>query len=120
MLSSLGNRIRIIRKANRLNQNEFSNLIGISQATLSELEKDKYNPSVDTIISIYKIFKTNLSWLILGESFKEENNEHTIDLFQTVINEKELKLIELFNKLSESDMDELMLFMELKIARYHQ
>lgn len=31
--ASLGDRIRIIRKTNQLNQNEFSNLIGISQAT---------------------------------------------------------------------------------------
>ena len=99
MQSSIGDRIRIIRKTNRLNQNEFSNIIGISQATLSELEKDKYNPSIDTILSIYRVFKTNLSWLILGSTVKEENNEHTIDLFQTVINEKELKLNELFNKL---------------------
>lgn len=47
MQSSIGDRIRVIRNTNRLNQNEFSNIIGISQATLSELEKDKYNPSID-------------------------------------------------------------------------
>ncbi|WP_199615062.1 helix-turn-helix domain-containing protein [Paenibacillus alkalitolerans] len=49
--ASLGDRIRVIRKTNQLNQNEFSNLIGISQATLSELEQGKYNPSLETILS---------------------------------------------------------------------
>lgn len=49
MTSSLGDRIRLIRKTNRLNQTEFSNMIGISQGTLSELEQDKYNPSLETI-----------------------------------------------------------------------
>ncbi|WP_420851115.1 helix-turn-helix transcriptional regulator [Paenibacillus alba] len=34
-----------------LNQNEFSNLIGISQSTLSELEKDKYNPSIEITLT---------------------------------------------------------------------
>ncbi|GIO69993.1 hypothetical protein J21TS3_48140 [Paenibacillus cookii] len=32
---------------NRSNQHEFSNMIGISQATLSELEQGKYNPSLE-------------------------------------------------------------------------
>lgn len=62
--ASLGDCIRIICKTNRLNQNEFSNLIGISQATLSELEQGKYNPSLETILSIHKVFKTNLSWIL--------------------------------------------------------
>ncbi|NQX71739.1 helix-turn-helix transcriptional regulator [Paenibacillus alba] len=118
MHPSLGDRIRVIRKTNRLNQIEFSKLIGISQATLSEIEKDKYNPSIETVISIYKVFKTNLNWLIQGEVTNEENNVLNIDLFQTAINEKELKVLELFNLLSESDMEEIMLFMELKIGRY--
>lgn len=34
-------------KTNRLNQHEFSNMIGISQTTLSELEQGKYNPSLE-------------------------------------------------------------------------
>nr|WP_246590796.1 helix-turn-helix transcriptional regulator [Paenibacillus sophorae] len=38
---------------NKLNQDNFSSLIGISQGTLSELEKDKYNPSFRNYI-IYK------------------------------------------------------------------
>lgn len=119
MPSSLGDRIRVIRKTNRLNQTEFSNLIGISQATLSEIKKDKYNPSIETIFSIYKVFKTNLNWLILGEEIaNEENRKSKIDLFQTVVNEKELKLLELFNKLTDRDMDEIILFMDLKIGRY--
>ncbi|UJF33729.1 helix-turn-helix domain-containing protein [Paenibacillus hexagrammi] len=41
MSSTLGQRIRIIRKSNILNQVEFSNYIGVSQGTLSELEMYK-------------------------------------------------------------------------------
>ncbi|WP_445322337.1 helix-turn-helix domain-containing protein [Paenibacillus sp. IHBB 10380] len=36
---SLGDRIRSIRKNKMLNQTEFSLMIGISQGTLSELER---------------------------------------------------------------------------------
>lgn len=55
----LGERIREIRKKNRMNQTEFSQLIGVSQGTLSELEQEKYNPSLDTILAIITVFKVN-------------------------------------------------------------
>lgn len=92
MQASLGDRIRIIRKTNRLNQNEFSNLIGISQATLSELEQGKYNPSLETILSIHKVFKTNLSWLLIGGSIEDND---TKKLFNTSLDDLELKLFDL-------------------------
>ncbi|WP_445322377.1 helix-turn-helix transcriptional regulator [Paenibacillus sp. IHBB 10380] len=38
--------MREIRKNNQMNQIEFSNHVGVSQGTLSELEQNKYNPSV--------------------------------------------------------------------------
>jgi len=46
----------MIRKLNKINQIDFSNRIGISQATLSELEQDKYKPSSDTILAIVEKF----------------------------------------------------------------
>ncbi|WP_409347341.1 helix-turn-helix domain-containing protein [Paenibacillus sp. MBLB4367] len=51
------------KNTNRLNQIEFSGLIGLSQATLSELEQDKYNPSFETLLAIHNAFKTDLGWL---------------------------------------------------------
>lgn len=40
------------RKQNSLTQIEFAQQIGVSQGTLSDLEKDKCKPSVDTLISL--------------------------------------------------------------------
>jgi DNA-binding XRE family transcriptional regulator len=51
-MENLGSRIKTVRKLNKINQVDFANRIGISQATLSELEQDKYKPSVDTVLSI--------------------------------------------------------------------
>lgn len=113
--ASLGDRIKIIRKTNRLNQHEFSNLIGISQATLSELEQGKYNPSLETILSIHKVFKTNLSWLLIGDN-NEDNETH--NLFNTSLDDIELKLVDLFRSLKGYDKQEIIQFMKLKINRY--
>jgi|GEM_PF-3713065 len=49
-----------------MNQTDFSSRVGISQATLSELEQDKYKPSVEIIISIVNEFHADISWLVLG------------------------------------------------------
>ncbi|WP_225999805.1 MULTISPECIES: helix-turn-helix domain-containing protein [unclassified Paenibacillus] len=45
-MKTIGEKLKGIRKINKLNQIEFSQIIGISQGTLSELEKDKYKPSL--------------------------------------------------------------------------
>lgn len=114
---SLGERIRLIRKTNRLNQVEFSSMIGISQGTLSELEQDKYNPSMETILSIHNAFKTNLSWLLLGENL-EVADEQENKLFQSKLNEREIQLLELFERLTDYDKEEIVEIISLKINRY--
>ncbi|XEC94576.1 helix-turn-helix domain-containing protein [Paenibacillus tarimensis] len=38
----LGERIREVRKKNQMNQTEFSIRVGVSQGTLSELERDNF------------------------------------------------------------------------------
>lgn len=115
MQATLGDRIRIIRKTNRLNQTEFSNIIGISQATLSELELGKYNPSLETILSIHKTFKTNLFWLLNGDLVEDNDSV----LFNTSLNDTELELVNLYRNLQDYDKDEIRQFINLKIRRYH-
>lgn len=117
MQASLGDRIRVIRKTNQLNQNEFSNLIGISQATLSELEQGKYNPSLETILSINKVFKTNLSWLLTGDSLERNESLH---LFNVSLDDMEFKLIEMFRNLKDFDKEEIIQFLNLKLNRYQK
>jgi transcriptional regulator with XRE-family HTH domain len=113
MSSSLGERIRLIRKSNNLNQVELSNIIGVSQGTLSELEQDKYKPSIDTIIAIKDRFNTDMEWLIFGNESKENTG-----IFNLAIEGQELNLISLFRELSKNDKDEIVEFIKLKISRY--
>ncbi len=59
IMSTIGQRIRTIRK-NNFNQIKFANIIEISQATLSELEQDKYKPSLDVLIVIKANFNSHI------------------------------------------------------------
>lgn len=117
MTSSFGDRIRLIRKTNRLNQVDLSKMIGRSQGTLSELEQDKYSPSLETILSIHKVFDTDLTWFVLGQHCQSADI-HDIALFQSKLNHNEVKLIDLFDKLTENDKEEILQFIELKLKRY--
>ncbi|WP_081317611.1 helix-turn-helix transcriptional regulator [Paenibacillus polymyxa] len=47
---------------------KFASIIGISQGTLSELEQDKYRPSLDLIIAIKESFNSHIEWLIFGDT----------------------------------------------------
>ena len=60
-IETLGGRIKRLRKLTERSQIDFSSRVGISQAMLSELEQDKYKPSVEIIISIVSEFHTDVT-----------------------------------------------------------
>lgn len=109
---TLGEKLKSIRKLNKLNQNEFSILIGISQATLSELEKDKYKPSLETIISIKNKFDVNFEWLLLDDAFNIDKAA-----YQVLLDTKESDLISHFRELNSGDQQEISEIIKMKIKR---
>jgi len=56
-----------------MNQTEFSQRIGVSQGTLSELEQNKYNPSLETILAIITVFSINATWFLFGDEANEDS-----------------------------------------------
>ncbi|MEH7885641.1 helix-turn-helix transcriptional regulator [Bacillus sp. JJ1609] len=60
---SIGERIKVIRKENFYTQAEFAELLGISQGTLSDIEKDKCYPSYQTLKTFRKVFNVDLNIL---------------------------------------------------------
>jgi transcriptional regulator with XRE-family HTH domain len=112
-METIGSRIRMVRKLNKINQVDFSNRVRISQATLSELEQDKYKPSVDTIISICSEFNSDIRWILLGsEGFQGEAFK------VNGINQQEAQLLLIFEKLKEKDREEIIEIIKMKIKRY--
>ncbi|HWO76945.1 MAG TPA: helix-turn-helix transcriptional regulator [Bacillus sp. (in: firmicutes)] len=109
---TLGQRIKYVRKSNKLNQIEFAKIIGVSQGTLSELEKDKYKPSIETIISIYEVFKVDLEWLLVNST------QFTEDTYIKKVEDKEGELLRIFKLLSVDDQDEILGIINLKLNRY--
>lgn len=113
---TLGERIKFVRKKNMLNQVEFAKIIGVSQGTLSELEQDKYKPSIETLISIYKDFSVDLEWLLVNSN-EVDNSKNT---YVSKVTGKEVELLPLFRKLTAEDQDEIIGIIELKIKRFNK
>ncbi|WP_338540651.1 helix-turn-helix domain-containing protein [Paenibacillus tundrae] len=109
-MTSIGEKLKYIRKLNKLNQTEFSQMIGVSQGALSELEKDKYKPSVDTIIALKKKFNIDLEWFIF-----EEDLDKSKQVFSVQLDDFESKFIADLRKLNKKDKEELEGILDLKL-----
>lgn len=107
-MEQIGDRILYIRKELGLSQEAFGSKIGIKKSSMSSIEKNKSNPSEQTIKFICKEFNVNYSWLVKGtgdifvetddallQALKEEYN----------LEDMHLKLIKEFLQLSDQEKD---------------
>lgn len=71
---SISLRIKELRNKKNLNQSDFANLLGVSQAAISHYEKNERIPNSDLLSKMADKLNVNLHWLLLGEGpmFKEE------------------------------------------------
>lgn len=69
---TLGERIKLVRKSNKLNQTDFANRLGISQTHVSKIEKDIEKPSETLLILIEYQFNINIEWLKKEEGTAEK------------------------------------------------
>lgn len=64
---TIGERLKIVRKSNNLNQNDFSKKLGISQTHVSKIENNVENPSNTLLRLIALEFNVPIEWLEKGE-----------------------------------------------------
>ena len=60
---TLGERVNFVRKNNKLNQQDFAKLLGISQTHVSKIEHGIENPSETLLLFISYKFAVNINWL---------------------------------------------------------
>ncbi len=68
MLATIGSRLRYLRLRARMTQAELAAALGnLSQGNVSDLERNRYLPSLDTVLAICRYFKVSLDWFLTGE-----------------------------------------------------
>ncbi|NPV89791.1 MAG: helix-turn-helix transcriptional regulator [Firmicutes bacterium] len=105
-MDSIGKRFRQLRKSKGLNQIDFAAAIGVSQGTLSDIEKDKCKPSVETVISASGYCKISCDWLLTG---KEPVQRELPPKYQPEnlgpLTEQEKKTIWMYQQLNSQDKE---------------
>ena len=61
------NKVKELRKNQKLTQEELAELIGISRQAINAIEKEKFDPSLPTAFKMAKLFKTPIEKLFLFE-----------------------------------------------------
>lgn len=73
---SVGSRIEGLRITKKVNQEELAQYIGVTRATLSRIEKNKFNIDVEKAIKICEYFDVSMEYLYYGDE-NDKNNEET-------------------------------------------
>lgn len=97
----VGDKIKILRKNNKLTQKELSSKIGIAQSTLGMIEKNRTAPGRNTLIKIADFFNVTIDYLLSDseeiENTKEVKKERDYSLTikeQADIDDEAKKIIE--------------------------
>lgn len=94
---SIGERVLEIRKALNLTQEEFANRLRINKGTISNLEKDRQNPSEQLIRLICLEFVVSEDWLKIGKGEMFISPENVIKQQMARLGER--PIIEAFNNI---------------------
>lgn len=119
---TIGERIKLQRKNLKLTLKEVSQRTKLSTGNLSELENDKYSPSVASLVSLSKALDCSIDWLVTGEVvLKKVSGESSIidDREETTENNSrfsdiESDIIGMFRQLDERDKEDVFDSIKLK------
>jgi len=74
-MDTVAKRIKLLRKLKKLNQNDFANIIGISQTHISKIESEKDYPSDKLLRLISEEFGISYEWLKNGKGEMEDTTD---------------------------------------------
>lgn len=77
----IGSKIKTLRKESKLTQAELSLKANISRSYLADIERNRYNPSVDTLTSIAKALGLSLSELVNNKKSDNDRITRTTEYF---------------------------------------
>lgn len=72
---SIGENIRLNRDKSGMTQDELAEKVGISRNYISDLENDRYIPSVKTLTKIARVLNMNLDFLLEMSEIQDKETE---------------------------------------------
>lgn len=69
------NRIRELRKAKKLRQEDLSNILGVTRQTINAIENDKYDPTLSLAFGLAEVLETTVDALFFSGDGNAENDK---------------------------------------------
>lgn len=88
----IGQRIRSLRKENRLSQEELANKLNVNTDHLGRLETGNRGMSIDLLAEISKYFAVSTDYILFGERQNTDEIKEIISLVICQLKEIERKL----------------------------
>lgn len=63
----MNNRVKELRKEKGYTQEDLAEIIGVSRQTVNAIEKQKFDPSLNTAFKMAKLFKLPIESIFLSE-----------------------------------------------------
>ncbi len=63
----MNNRVKELRKDKGLTQEDLAEIIGVSRQTVNAIEKQKFDPSLNTAFKMAKLFELPIESIFLSE-----------------------------------------------------
>lgn len=97
---TIGNRIRTIRKGQRLTQKQFAKRLGVSSSSVSSYEIGDSLPSIEVLIKLADIGEVSYDWLLAGCYMARDPQNKIIQLTK-----EELELLKLYRDATPKDRE---------------
>lgn len=116
ILNTLGERVKYLRKENKLSQSKLSEETNISRSNISKIENNNLNPTAKSIVALAKFFDVTTDWLLTGEEPAiEKGGENVYEL-----SEDEADFIEKVRQIPKTELKQVRGMLDLKIYEMNQ
>ena len=104
-MSSIGKRIKEVRKQFNVTQEALGKLLGVQNAAISKFETDRVVPSESVLKLICSTYHVNYLWLTegLGDMLEEEDAEAMIERVMAGHSEFAISIMKAFTKLPDEE-----------------
>ncbi len=124
-MSTIAERFLFLRTLSGLTQHQFASSIHLSQGRLSDIEKGKNNPSIDTIISVLQNYSVPSDWLLLGIGsaplvLAKECPQPSPDtpLPPSQASEEEVLVLNIFSTLAKKQQEHVLSYLRFLSSQY--
>ena len=91
-----GERIRAARKEKGLTMRQLHDLTGLSTGNISDLENDRYAPSVSALLPLREALGRSLDWLLCGAEEAAPISEQAVECDGIPLSQTEADLVAMF------------------------